>query len=80
MMILKIAAVAFLLAGFGTVLAAKNLVKLLGLEQKVKVTFEHEMDEEELAEFMFTKATVNVKIYGMLIAIPGIVLTLIAFR
>ena len=80
MLILKIIAVVLLVAGFGTVLEAKNLVKKINMEQKVKVTFEHEMDEKEMAEYKLTKATVNMKMYGMLIALPGIILTLVAFK
>ena len=80
MLALKIMAGVFLLAGFGTVLEAKNLVKRFGLDQKTDVKFEHEMDDEEIAQYKLTKATVNVKMYGMLIVLPGIILTLIAFR
>lgn len=80
MLIVKIIACAFLIAGFGTVLGAKNVVRKFKLDEKAKVNFENEMDEEEIIQYKFTKATVNVKMYGMLIAIPGIVLTLIAFK
>jgi hypothetical protein len=80
MLILKIIAVVLLLAGFGTVLEAKNLVKKFNTEQDVKVTFEHEMNEEEMAQYKLTKATVNMKMFGMLIALPGIILTLFAFK
>jgi hypothetical protein len=38
------------------------------------------MDEEELEDYKLTKATVNMKMYGMLIALPGIILTLVAFK
>lgn len=80
MLILKIIAVVLLLAGFGTVLEAKYLVTKFKVDQNVKANFENEMDEEEIQEYKLTKATVNVKMYGMLIALPGIVLTLIAFK
>ena len=80
MLALKIMAGLFLIAGFCVVLAAKNLVKKFKLEEKVEIKFEHEMNEEEMAQYKFMKATVNVKIYGMLVALPGIILTLVAFK
>ena len=80
MLILKIIAVVLLVAGFGTVLEAKNLVKKFNTAPNTKVTFEHEMDEKELEEYKLTKATVNMKMCGMLIALPGIILTLVAFK
>ena len=80
MLALKIMAGVFLIAGFGTVLGAKNLIKKFDLDKKVNLNFEHEMDEEEIEQYKQTKATVNVKMYGMLIALPGVILTLIAFK
>ncbi len=80
MLILKILAVALLLAGFGTVLGARSLVEKFNTVQNTKVTFEHEMDEKELEDYKLTKATVNMKMCGMLIALPGIILILIAFK
>jgi flagellar biosynthesis protein FliR len=80
MLILKIIAVVLLLAGFGTALEAKYLVKKFNTVQNTKVTFEHEMDEKELEEYKLTKAMVNMKMCGLLIALPGIILTLVAFK
>lgn len=77
---LKIIAGIILLIGFGTVLGAKNLVKRFNLDQKLSVNFENEMNEEEIEQYKQNKAIVNVKLIGMLIALPGIVLTLIVFR
>ncbi|MEN6316949.1 MAG: hypothetical protein ABFD25_22155 [Clostridiaceae bacterium] len=80
MLALKIIAGVILLTGFGTVLGAKNLVKRFNLNQKTSVKFENEMNEEEIEQYKQNKAIVNVKLVGMLIALPGIVLTLIVFR
>ncbi len=77
---LKILAGIILFTGFGIVLCAKNLVMRFNLVQKTDVNYENEMDEEEIARYRLYKATVNVKMVGMLIAIPGIVLTLIVFK
>jgi hypothetical protein len=80
MLVLKIMAAVLLLAGFGTVLGARSIVKSFGMDQKVEVTFENEMNEEEIAKYKLSKAILNVKTAGMLIALPGIILTLIAFK
>lgn len=80
MLALKIMAGIFLIAGFGTVLEAKLIVKKMKLDQKVSVNFENEMDDEEEAQYKRDKAMINVKMTGMLIALPGLILTLIAFK
>lgn len=80
MLALKIIAGVILLIGFGTVLGAKNLVNRFNLDQKVSVNFENEMNDEEIAQYKQNKAILNVKLTGMLIALPGIILTLIVFK
>jgi len=80
MIILKILAFAFLLAGFGMVFGAKNLVRKFNMDEKARCNFEHEMDEEELKQYKFNKAAVNTKMMGMLVALPGLILILIAFK
>lgn len=77
---LKIISGILLLTGFGTVLGAKSLVKRFDLEAKTNINFENEMNESEAAEYKKIKAAVNVKIVGMLIALPGVLILLIAFR
>ena len=80
MLALKIMAGILLIAGFVTVLGSKSLVKRFNLDQKVDVKFAHEMNEEEITQYKITKASVDVKMAGMLIALPGIIITLIAFK
>ena len=79
-MIFKILAFVFLVPGFIVVFAARWAVKKYGLDQKVKVDFEDKLEEEELTQYKFNKATVNLKMLGMLIALPGLALILFAFR
>lgn len=64
----------FIVPGFLVVFAARTLVKKFNLNEKTKCEFESEMSEEELADYKVNKAVVNVKMMGMLIAIPGFVL------
>ncbi len=80
MLALKILAGFFLLAGFATVIEAKNIMKKFSLDKKVKLENEHEMDADEAEDYRKLKATVSIKLYGMLIVLPGLILTLIAFR
>ena len=80
MLVLKIVGFLFLIVGFGMVFSAKNLVRKFNLDRNTKCDFEHEMTEEELKQYKFDKATVNLKMSGMLVSIPGLVFILIAFR
>lgn len=80
MLALKILAGVFLLAGFLTILEAKKLVQRLRLDKKVKISGEHEMNEEDAQDYRLVKATVSVKMIGMLIVLPGLILSLIAFK
>lgn len=77
---MKILAGVILITGFATVLGARNLVQKFGLDKKVTINNESEFDADEAQDYRFVKATVSVKMYGMLIALPGLILTLIAFR
>lgn len=79
-MFLKILAFVFLVPAFGLVFAARNLVERFGLDKKVKCSFEHEMNEEELSQYCFNRAMVNLKMLGLLLSIPGLVLIVVAFR
>jgi len=80
MLILRVIAVVFLVAGFGIVLEAKNIVKKFELDKKTKCDFEYEMSEQELLDYKNTSAMVKVKMIGLLVAIPGLILMVIAFK
>lgn len=80
MLAMKIAAAVILAIGFGTVISAKNIVSKMKLKDRVKAKFENDMDDEELDRYKFYKALVNVKLVGMIIALPGFILALIAFK
>jgi hypothetical protein len=80
MELLQILALVFLVAGFGTVYAARFIVNRYKLDLSTKCDFEQEMNEDELKNYKLNKAVVNVKMLGMLIALPGLVLLLVSFR
>jgi len=77
---LRILAFVFMVPGFITVFAARKIVERFELDKKTKVDATYEMDKEELIKYKYEKAVVNVKLLGMLICLPGVVLTFIAFR
>lgn len=79
-MILKILAFLFLVPGFALALGAGWVVDRFGLQEKQTCDFEHEMEAEELKNYKRNKAVVNTKMLGMLIALPGIIFMIIAFR
>lgn len=80
MMLYRILAFFFLIPGCGLVFAAKEIVKRFGLDKKQKCNFEGEMSEEEIEQYKFNHATVNLKMIGMLVAIPGFILIVIGFK
>ncbi len=80
MLVMEIIGFLFLIVGFGMVFTAKSFVKKYSLDRNAKCNFEHEMSEEELEKYKFDKATVNLKMIGMLVSIPGLVLILLAFK
>jgi hypothetical protein len=80
MFLLKLLAFVFLIPGFGLVFAAKRLVQKYQLDEKVKLGEAGDMSEEEIKNYKYNKALVNLKMLGMAIAMPGIVLVFIAFR
>lgn len=80
MLILKILAGLFLIAGLIMVAGAKKIAKRYGLDRKVILENESGMDEEGLEEYKMLKATVNIKLYGMMVFLPGLILLLIVFN
>ena len=70
----------FLVPGFLIVFTARKIVDRYKLGDRVRCDFEHEMNEDELRLYKYNKAVVNLKMLGMLIALPGIILVVLAFR
>jgi hypothetical protein len=73
---------AFILVAMGAiaVYGAKAVVSKYELDKKVKVEFENEMTEEEITNYKTQRAVLNIKIAGMLIALPGLIIVLVFFR
>lgn len=80
MLFLKVLGFLFFIPGVMLVFASRWLVQKYGLDKNIKCDFENEMTKDELEVYKYNKAVVNVKMAGMLVALPGIALILIAFR
>lgn len=80
MLILKILAFVFLVSGVAMVFGARWAVDKFNLDKNMTVTFENEMNEEEILQYKTNKAVMNFKMYGLLVALPGLILVVIAFK
>lgn len=79
-MFLKALSILFLLAGVISVYFAPFIVRKYNLADRIICEYESSMSEEDLLDYKNTKAVFNVKILGMLITLPGVILVIIAFK
>ncbi len=80
MQIFRVVSVILLVIGFGTAAVARFAVDKFDLSRNAVCDFEHEMSEDELKQYKYNKAVVKIKILGVFIALPGLVLFMISFR
>ncbi|HHW48677.1 MAG TPA: hypothetical protein GXX14_08700 [Clostridiaceae bacterium] len=80
LLVLKIFAFALLAAGALTVFGARWLVSKYNLDRNMKVEHEYEMSGEEIEQYKYNKAVINVKMLGMIILLPGLILLLVLFK
>ena len=80
MIALKVLALVLLVSGVAVVFSARWLVRRYKLDAKAGCSFESEMGEEELKQYKFNKAVVNVKLAGMLVALPGFIIIVFVFK
>ncbi len=78
-LVLKILAFVFMVPGFGIIYGARRIVERYRLYEKMQCPFEQELSEDELREYKFDKALLNVKFLGLAVAVPGIVLLFVSF-
>ena len=80
--ILKIAGGLIALAGLAVVYGAAKIVTARKLDEKKTVDPERTalMDEEQISKFKRDSAILDVKLKGILIALPGFVILLVMFR
>ncbi|MGI6776921.1 MAG: hypothetical protein ACOX7R_02500 [Acetivibrionales bacterium] len=80
MPILKILTFVFLIPGIFTIFSARWMVKKFSLDENIKCEYEDSMSENEVMLYKNNKAVINVKMLGMLIALPGFIMAVIAFK
>jgi hypothetical protein len=78
--ILKIIGFVLIFIGVVVVYGARHFVAKYNLDKSTKVEAGMEMDEEQLQHYKNDKAVVNLKMIGMLVALPGFVLIILAFK
>lgn len=66
--------------GFAVVYSAKAIVGKFQLAEKQKCDNAHEMSEDEIQSYKNNKAIFQIKILGLIISIPGLLLFIISFR
>ena len=81
-LILRILGLVLTAAGMAVVFAAPKIAEKYGLIEKKQISPEllEKMPEEEQKKFRRDSAILDVKFRGLLLAAPGLVLVLIAFR
>lgn len=81
-LILRILGLIIATAGMIVVYAAPKIVAKNGLAEKKQIPPEHleKMSEEEQKKFRLDSAILDVKLKGLMLAAPGLILILIAFR
>jgi len=79
-MFLKVIAVVFFVAGAIVVFGSRYIVERFQLYKNSKCEFEDQMNEEEIKQYKTRRAELNIKMFGMLIVLPGIILMLIKFK
>jgi hypothetical protein len=77
---LLVLACLLLVTGVTMVTAAKKIVKRYSLDKKVAIDHGSGMDEKETEEYKTLRATLNVKLCGMLVFLPGLILLLIVLN
>lgn len=80
MSIYQILGFIFLIPGVMIVFAARWLVGKYSLDSNINCDFESQMNEEEINKYKYNKAVINIKMAGMLVALPGFIFIIIGFR
>lgn len=79
-MVLKILAFILVLIGGCMVYLAGMIVKKYKLDQKATCNIESELSEQEIVEYKENKAIIKVKLFGLMILLPGIIILLFIFK
>ena len=77
---LEILALVIMAVGFGIVFASKAIVKRFDLAKEQKCEHAAQMSEEEVEDYKFNKAMLRIKMMGLIVSIPGIIMLLISYK
>ncbi len=77
---IDIVALVIMAIGFAVVISSSAIVKKFKLTEKQVCKFADQMSEEELENYKLNKAIFNIKITGLVITIPGLVLLLVSSK
>jgi hypothetical protein len=80
MKLLEILALVIMAIGFIIVYAAKPVVRKYDLAKNQKCEHSQQMTEEEIEEYKFNKAVLRVKMLGLIVSIPGIIILIFFFK
>lgn len=76
---LRILGMLFMISGAGLNYLSKYLVTKLKLDVKANCDFYGELDESEISEYKFNKASLNIKVISMFVLLPGIFMLLYSY-
>lgn len=78
----KAIALILVLGGGIIIYLAPRIVRKRGLDAHVQLTPEQEesFDEAGQQKYRFVQATLKIKLYGLLLAMPGFILVLLLFK
>lgn len=80
MLVFNILAFTLVAVGALIVILARWFVDKYELTNKTMAKNEDEMDEEELEQYKKNKAVLNLKVLGMIVLLPGMILLLILYK
>ncbi len=78
--LIEILSLVIIAVGFAISYLAKAIVKRFGLKEKQECVNAAEMTEEEIDEYKQNKAVYRMKLTGLAISIPGLIIFILAFR
>lgn len=78
--ITEILSLVIIAIGFIIVYSAKAIVTRFQLAENQKCENADQMTEDEIQTYKMNKAVFNIKIMGLVVSIPGLVLFIISFR
>lgn len=77
---LEIFGFTFLILGFSMVYTAKYIVRKFDLIKYFDVPDSLDFNDDDMKKYKLDKAVVSVKVFGFVLALPGILIILLTFK